>query len=226
MIISKIKQYINRFKVRDKAIIHRSSIINNVSFEGHNVLMKNTVVVNSFIGEGTYINDYSKISNCKIGRYCSIGDYVCIVLGQHPIDKFPSTFPAFYYDTTNQLSFTFHNGAPLYNCNHHAKGDISFNVVIGNDVWIGSHALILGGVTIGDGAVIAAGAVVTKDVDPYSVVGGVPAKIIKYRFPQNVIDMLLEHKWWDQSFDNIKNNYRQINSIIACLNQNPKNNND
>ena len=71
-------------------------------------------------------------------------------------------------------------------------------VEIGNDVWIGSHVLILDGVTIGDGAVVAAGAVVTKDVEPYAIYGGVPAKLIKYRFPPKTIEMLLKMKWWDK----------------------------
>ena len=76
--------------------------------------------------------------------------------------------------------------------------------IVGNDVLIGSHALILGGVTIGNGAVVAAGAVVTKDVPPYAVVGGVPAKVIKYRFSQDVIDKLLEMQWWDWPEERLK----------------------
>ena len=69
---------------------------------------------------------------------------------------------------------------------------------IGNDVWIGLNATILDGVTIGDGAIVAAGAVVTKDVPPYAVVAGVPAKIIKYRFTESQIDFLLKFRWWEK----------------------------
>lgn len=213
-IINWLKQYLLRYKIRNKAIINRTSLINNVIFEGHNILMRNVIVSNSFIGEGTYINDESKIYNCKIGRYCSIADNVCVVLGQHPINKFASTYPAFYYDTTSQLSFTFHKGKPLYTCKKKPNGEASYNVVVGNDVWIGSHVLILGGITIGDGAVIAAGAVVTKDVEPYSIVGGVPAKIIKYRFNKDEIEVLLLKKWWNRSFEDIMKNYDQINNIV------------
>ena len=70
-------------------------------------------------------------------------------------------------------------------------------VVIGNDVWIGARATILSGVTVGDGAVIGAGALVAKDVPPYAIVGGVPARLIKYRFSSEIINELLEIKWWD-----------------------------
>ena len=69
-------------------------------------------------------------------------------------------------------------------------------VTVGNDVWIGVRAMILGGVTIGDGAVIGAGAIVTKDVPPYAVVAGIPAKLLRYRFPQNQIVKLITHPWW------------------------------
>lgn len=79
-------------------------------------------------------------------------------------------------------------------------------VVIGNDVWIGAYVSILPGVHIGDGAVIAAGAVVTKDVEPYAVVGGVPAKVIKYRFPQDEIEKFLKIQWWNWSVEQIEDN--------------------
>lgn len=212
-----LKQYLLRYKVRDKAKINRTSLVNNVIFEGHNTLMKKVIVSNSFIGVGTYINDESKIYNCKIGRYCSIADNVCVVLGQHPINEFASMYPAFYYDTTSQLSFTFHRGRPLYACKRIPTGETKYNVVVGNDVWIGSHVLILGGITIGDGAVIAAGAVVTKDVEPYSIVGGVPAKIIKYRFNKDEIEELLLKKWWNIPFEDIMKNYNQINNIVKSF---------
>ncbi len=77
---------------------------------------------------------------------------------------------------------------------------------MGNDVWVGSHVLMKGGITIGDGAVIAAGAVVVRDVPPYAIVGGVPAKIIKYRFSQDIIEKLMELKWWSLTDDELKRN--------------------
>jgi len=81
---------------------------------------------------------------------------------------------------------------------------------IGNDVWIGARAIVLDGISIGDGAVIAAGAVVTKDVPPYAIVGGVPAKLIRYRFEDDVIQELLKWKWWDLSLDDLQKNAPQF----------------
>lgn len=88
------------------------------------------------------------------------------------------------------------------------KGDI----VVGNDVWIGYEAVILAGVTIGDGAIIGARAVVTKDVPPYTIVGGVPAKPIRKRFNEETIDILLKLKWWDWSKERIAKNIAAIQS--------------
>ena len=79
-------------------------------------------------------------------------------------------------------------------------------IYIGNDVWVGTRVLIMGGVTIGNGAVVAAGAVVTKDVPPYAIVGGVPARVIKYRFPEDVIQKLEASKWWTLDDDTLKQN--------------------
>ena len=86
------------------------------------------------------------------------------------------------------------------------KGDI----IIGNDVWIGYEAVIMSGVNIGDGAIIGTRAVVTKDIPPYTIVGGVPAKIIRKRFSDEVISQLLEIKWWDWNKEKIKNNIEKI----------------
>ena len=80
-------------------------------------------------------------------------------------------------------------------------------VTIGNDCWIGPHSLIVGGITIGDGAVVMAGAVVTKDVPPYAVVGGVPARIVKYRYDEATIDFLLKTQWWNKPIDWLKDNH-------------------
>ena len=94
-------------------------------------------------------------------------------------------------------------------------------MVIGNDVWIGANVSILPGVYIGDGAVIAAGAVVTKDVEPYAIVGGVPAKVIRYRFSPKEIYILLKIKWWDWSVEEVERNiellYDPVKFIAAFL---------
>jgi len=91
--------------------------------------------------------------------------------------------------------------------------DVYSSPIIGNDVWIGANAIILQGVTIGDGAIVAAGAVVTKDVPPYAIVGGVPAKVIKYRFPDSTIVKLLEIKWWDKPEEWILENVEKFSNV-------------
>lgn len=166
-------------------------------FHGYNRLGKHT----SFTGElglGSYIGENCHI-NAGIGRFCSIGNNVCTVSGTHPADKFVSTCPSFYSTgKQNNLSFVQHT---IFNEHVYADTDKQLPVLIGNDVWVGFGATILPGVRIADGAIIAAGAVVTKDVPPYSIVGGVPAKPIRMRFESETIEFLLNFKWWDKPLE-------------------------
>ncbi|WP_210487554.1 CatB-related O-acetyltransferase [Microvirga antarctica] len=121
-----------------------------------------------------------------IGRYCSIADKVEILLGgNHRVD-WATTYP---FSALRSLW----PSAPETNDYHGSRGDVT----IGNDVWLGSGATILSGVTVGHGAVVAAHALVTKDVPPYAIVGGNPAKLIRYRFDEATIAALLEARWWD-----------------------------
>jgi acetyltransferase-like isoleucine patch superfamily enzyme len=139
------------------------------------------------IGDWTYgkpiIYDWGKETKLTIGKFCSLADGVKILLGgEHRMD-WVSTYPFV-------LLF---EGAREARGHPSTKGDI----VIGNDVWIGSHAIILSGVTIGDGAVIGAGSVVCKDVAPYSIVAGNPARQIRSRFDEVTNQSLLKMAWWN-----------------------------
>ena len=139
------------------------------------------------IGKGSYGNpkilSWGEGATCKIGSFCSFASGVQIFLGGEHRPEWVTTYPF------NMLwkSGKYIPGHPKTN------GD----VIIGNDVWIGTEAIILSGVTIGDGAVVGARAVVTKDIPPYSVLGGNPATIIKKRFSDEIILSLLEIKWWN-----------------------------
>jgi len=151
------------------------------------------------IGYGSYIGQNCEIK-ANIGRYCSISNYVRVIIGNHPTDKFVSTHPCFF-SNRKQAGFTYVKENKYEEISLTKDG---YHVTIGNDVWIGSDVLLLGGITIGDGAIIAAGAVVTKDVEPYTVVAGVPAKVIKKRFGDEEIIQLLKIKWWNKSKDWIR----------------------
>ena len=150
------------------------------------------------VADYTYISNNTDVENATIGKFCSIADHCRIGLANHTLDLL-STSPVFTLAN---------NAAKTKWVESNVDTKSSKKVIIGNDVWIGSHALILGGVKIGDGAVIGAGAVVTKDVPPYAVVGGVPARIIKYRFSQEIIDKLLEIKWWNLPENILKENIK------------------
>lgn len=144
------------------------------------------------IGDYSYVSHNVKISKSTyIGKFCSIADYVCIGMGNHPYHTL-TTSPVTYYRRKIDLY-----GDCIVKDENLIKLPSAQKTYIGNDVWIGYGAIVLSGVTIGDGAIIGAGAVVAKDVEPYSIVGGVPAKHIKYRFDENVRKELLELKWWD-----------------------------
>ncbi len=180
-------------------------------FGGNNRIGHNSIFAGE-LGFGSYMGANCQISG-RIGKYCSIGSDVKVLTGTHPTKDFVSTHPAFY-SLKKQAGFTYAK-ENLFEENKFADGNNP--IIIGNDVWIGSGVTILAGVTVGDGAVIAAGAVVTKDVEPYTVVGGVPAKEIKKRFDDKQIHFLSELKWWDRPQEwIIKNAYdfRDINELM------------
>lgn len=165
-------------------------------FEGTNVIHKGTIVSGSKIGCGTYIGANTMLGNAEIGRYCSIANNVKVVTATHPTKDFVSTSPMFF-STLKQTGKTYCNTSKF-------NEFLSVNgksIIIGNDVWIGDNVTVKGGVTIGDGAIVAMNACVTKNVPPYAIVGGVPAKIIRYRFEDSEIQKLLSIKWWNKSED-------------------------
>ncbi|MBO5016699.1 MAG: CatB-related O-acetyltransferase [Bacteroidaceae bacterium] len=216
MIMKFFREIFERFKYRKQVRLSLTSRSISTEYEGYNAVFSHAVVKNCKIGMGTYVGEHSSLNSVRIGRFCSIAGNVHTVLGNHPV-AFGTTHPAFYYDTTGQLGYTFHSDKePLFDSIYKfPDGEDRYQIVIGNDVWIGSHVKIMGGVNIGDGAVIAAGAVVTKDVEPYSIVGGVPAKLIRKRFSDDQINFLLDLRWWAKPFDDIRANYRKYLEILT-----------
>lgn len=196
-LLKRVKQAVHRYKVRELCSFEENVIIDSFDrFEGMNRLTTDVTLLTSSIGYASYIGNRSFIKNTKIGRYTCIATDVMTVAGSHPTSKFVSIHPAFY-STRKQSGFTYVSEGKFGDFNYIDENQ-KFTVMIGNDVWIGSGVKIMEGITIGDGAVVAAGAIVTKDVPPYAIVGGVPAKVIKYRFDSEMIKMLLELKWWEK----------------------------
>lgn len=149
----------------------------------------------STIDDYSYVGRGSLLQNVRVGKFCSISDFCVIGLPQHKIGLL-STSPIFSHKN---------NGAKTSWVSETISGGRT-EVTIGNDVWIGYRVLIPKSVRIGDGAIVAAGSVVTKDVPPYAVVGGNPAKIIKYRFSSDIIEELLSIKFWDCPAEVLKDN--------------------
>lgn len=160
-----------------------------------NILKKEIINYQWEIGDHTYGNisvSEPRMAKLKIGKFCSIAAGVSVILGNHRVDTV-TTYPF------SSLRSRWPGIRRNYIDDHSTKGD----VIIGNDVWIGHSATILSGVTIGDGAVIATKSLVNKDVEPYSIVGGTPAKLIKFRHSPNVISDLLRIKWWEWNDETI-----------------------
>jgi acetyltransferase-like isoleucine patch superfamily enzyme len=191
-----IKLWYFRVKLFSKKVTIRSGCTIGIhsTFEGCNAIGKNTLFEGN-LGFGSYITDNAVVSG-NIGRYCSIASGVKVLSGTHPLKDFVSTSPAFY-SLLKQSNLTF---AKEQHFNEFLYADVAnkYSIIVGNDVWIGANAIIIGGITIGNGAVVLAGATVTKDVPPYAIVGGVPAKIISKRFDDDTIKFLEAFKWWEK----------------------------
>lgn len=182
-------------KIRFKnTIIDKGCCIDDQSILHPNVhLFENCIINKSEIGSYSYLGKDCLVQNTSIGKFCSIANDVLIGLGNHPLDLL-STSPLFY---------RLHNPLQI----KLIKEDLDIieyrSITIGNDVWIGTRSIIMDGVSIGHGAVVAANSVVTKDIPPFAIVGGVPAKIIKYRFEEKKIAEVIESKWWEKELQEI-----------------------
>lgn len=139
------------------------------------------------VGDYSYIGPNVRIAYTEVGKYCSIAPNCMIGQGKHPTDWI-STSPVFY---GNKNLFNFNLGDEQFEEFDKTR--------IGNDVWIGAGAMIKGGVTIADGAIIGMGAIVTKDVGPYEIWAGSPARLIRKRFDDETAERLQQIKWWDMS---------------------------
>ena len=158
---------------------------------------------NTFYTMGTQSYTWSQFTpDTVIERYTSIATGIRFMGDQHPYQRFSSS--GVTYNQRVVWISELIKETPDFSLRQINK-PIPQPTIIGNDVWIGANSTIKQGIKIGDGAVVGTGAIVTKDVLPYTVVGGVPARIIKYRFPEKVVEDLLELKWWDYCFTDFKN---------------------
>ena len=157
-------------------------------------VLGDTAIEYTALGDYSYLGSGCMVADAQIGKFCAIAAQVRIGAPNHPLDR-PS-----------QHRFTY---CPEYYSADAARDQAFFRerradrVVIGNDVWIGHAVIVMPGVTVGDGAVLAAGAVVTRDVAPYTIVGGVPAKQIRERFNREIAAQLSRIAWWNWPADTI-----------------------
>lgn len=186
--------------IGDQAIVIGSELESNISINRQNYILK------SKIGKFTYTGMGSSIRTAEVGRFCSLAWNVSVGGGNHVFDHV-TTSPLWRFAMLDES-----------NINHEANKALKArygefgSCIVGNDVWIATNAVILRNVKIGNGAIIGAGAVVTKDVEPYSIVAGIPAKKIKMRFDDKIIEALGEIQWWNWPVEVIRANVDLIYS--------------
>ncbi|RFU68992.1 acetyltransferase [Peribacillus saganii] len=189
-------------------LIHVTShIINSCAGEWTSIGQYNNII-ESKIGDYTYTMDDVTVNYTEIGKYCSIASHVCINPVHHPMDRVTQ-----HHMTYRRAAFDFAetDDETIF------KWRRLNRVQIGHDVWIGHGAIIMKGVKIGTGAVIGAGSVVTKDVESYSIVAGVPSKPIKMRFPRDIVSKLLEISWWEWPRKVIEERFNELNDINSFI---------
>jgi acetyltransferase-like isoleucine patch superfamily enzyme len=198
-----------RHRKRHIKIGYLSTLV-DCRFGVYNTIYDHVVLDRVELGDFSYISSYSLAILARIGKFSAISDHVTCGLGLHPSYDFVSIHPIFYSRKNQaQISFADKDFVSEYK-----------PVDIGHDVWIGSHVMIMGGITVGNGAIIGAGSVVTKDVPPYAIVGGVPAKLIRYRFNERQIHFLQKFEWWNKDISWLREHYRDLHDINEFMKKN------
>lgn len=216
-LLSKIKQQVIKWSIARKYHINFGERVQtyNSRYEGYNSIADYSLIRDSDIGYGTYLSRNCIVAKTAIGRYCSIANDVVIGVGHHPSSIWVSSYPAFYMDITDVTNYTFHRGTEKYPPFRMASD--GYYCKIGHDVWIGRGVTIVSGVTIGNGAIIGAGAVVLKNVAPYEIVGGIPAKHIRYRFTEQQIETLDKIQWWNRNPGWLREHYNDFENIDTFI---------
>lgn len=214
--------------------VHESSTALNCKVDGDASIYQNCRVENTRLGERATVADFCRVFDCDLGERSTLQRYSLMYstkLGRYSytgrnftswhceIGAFCSvswnvSIGGANHDYTKVTTHSFLYGRDYSDINGGNEGYDRFTdkCVIGNDVWIGCNAVIARGVSVGDGAVIGSGAIVTKDVEPYTVVAGVPAKPIKKRFSEDVTEILCQSRWWEFPKEIIKDNFELFNS--------------
>ncbi|NDP22508.1 MAG: antibiotic acetyltransferase [Paludibacter sp.] len=198
--------FIQESQIKENVLIFQNSFISQSQLLGYNKIGKNCSICDSVIGMYSYVTNESIVINTTIGKYCSIGIGFKVGLGVHPTN-FISTSPIFY----SNYGFS---GFKLADKSYF---DEFKKTIIGHDVWIGANVFINEGITVGNGAIIGTGAVVTHNIPDYAIVGGVPAKVIKYRHDTDIIAYLNEIEWWNNELAWIKDNIKTFQKPILDL---------
>ena len=201
---------IKNSRIAKNAIVGDFSRVINSNMEIGSKLDRSNLLYYSALGDNTYTGAQDMIFHSSIGKFCSISWGVTIGGGEHNYKRISSH--DFFYNNRYDIK------PQEYEDPYNRYGE---KCIIGNDVWIGANSTILRGVEVGHGAIVGANSVVSKDVPPYAIVVGSPAKLIKYRFEKSIIKELLQLKWWDLPTETLKANYKNLLSedILDVINK-------
>lgn len=197
-----------RKQLGEAPTVHPTCVVQESTLGAWTALGPHTTIVESSFGDYSYTADNASIIYATVGKFCSIASHVRLNPGNHPmwrVTQHHATYRRAEYGfapADDEEFFAWRGGHP---------------VTVGHDVWIGHGAIVMPGATVGTGAVVGAGAVVTKDVAPYTIVAGVPARPLRMRFPQPIADQLLAIAWWDWPRATLEERFAELNDLDRFL---------
>lgn len=187
-------------------LVHPSALVRDATFGRYCEVGARSKVVETAMGDYSYVVNDSDVIYTTIGKFANIAAHVRINPGQHPMDR--ATLHHFQY---RSRMYGFGDDDPAFFDWRREK-----RVTLGHDVWIGHGAVVMGGVSIGTGSVVGSNAVVTRDVPPYTVVTGVPARPLRPRFPAPLVDALMRLAWWDWEHERLRDSLQDFRTLTAA----------